>query len=161
MIGVPTLLNCLRGSPLGGADSHWFSGAAPMNTDLLAGQIDYAFDASVIVHVRAGKLRTLGVSSSFRWPTDPSIPTLAESGLPEFDLATFFGIAAPAKTPAAIVQKLHEAVYAIAQRPDTGEKLTVTATIPFPATLKETEAFLKEQETKWAPIVQASGIKVE
>src|SRR5262245_7952223 len=138
-----------------------YRGAAPMVTDLLAGQIDYGFDASVIAHVRAGKLRALAVGSTFRWPTDPDIPTMIESGLPGFDITTFFGIAAPAKTPAAIVEKLHRAILATAQRPDTAEKLTVTATIPFPATLPETEAFLKEQDTKWAPIVQAAGIRVE
>jgi tripartite-type tricarboxylate transporter receptor subunit TctC len=138
-----------------------YRGAAPMNTDLLAGQIDYAFDASVIAHASAGKVKALGVGSAFRWPTDRDIPTIAESGVPGFDLTSFFAIVAPARTPAAIVQKLNDAIRTVAQRPDTAEKVAVTATIPFPATLQETQAFLKEQDTKWAPIVQASGIKVE
>jgi tripartite-type tricarboxylate transporter receptor subunit TctC len=138
-----------------------YRGAAPMNTDLLAGQIDYVFDASVITHARAGKVKAIAVGSKFRWPTDRDIPTIAESGIPDFDLTSFFAIVAPVRTPAAIVHKLNVAIRQIAQRPDTAEKLTVTATVPFPATLEETQAFLKEQDTKWAPIVQASGLKVE
>jgi tripartite-type tricarboxylate transporter receptor subunit TctC len=141
-----------------------YRGSADMIADMLAGQIDYGFDASIIAQGRTGKLKCIGVGSSERWPTDPDIPTLKESGVPEvadFDLTSFFGIVAPAKTPADIAEKLNAAFRAIAQRPDTAEKLKVTATIPFPTTVAETAAFLREQDTKWAPIVKASGATVD
>jgi tripartite-type tricarboxylate transporter receptor subunit TctC len=138
-----------------------YKGSADMIADMLAGQIDYGFDASIIAQGRAGKLKCLGVGSDARWPTDPEIPTLKESGIAEFSLASFFGIVAPAKTPPAIVEKLNAAFRTVAQRPETAQKLVVTATIPFAATVRETEDFLKDQDTKWAPIVKLSGATVD
>ncbi|MCC7345821.1 MAG: tripartite tricarboxylate transporter substrate binding protein [Variibacter sp.] len=138
-----------------------YRGSADMIADMLAGQIDYGFDAAIVAQGRAGKLKCFGVGSTQRWPTDPEIPTLKESGVPDFELTSFFGIVAPAKTPDEIAAKLNAAFRAIAQRPETAERLKVTATIPFPATVEETAAFLREQDTKWAPIVKASGAKVD
>lgn len=138
-----------------------YTGSAQMYNDLLAGQIDYGFDAAAIRFHREGKLKCIGVASSFRWPTDKELPTLAESGVPGFDLTSFFGIVGPKGLPAPIVEKLNEAFRKVAERPETAEKLAVTATIPFPATVKETQDFLKEQDQKWAPIVKASGAKVD
>jgi tripartite-type tricarboxylate transporter receptor subunit TctC len=138
-----------------------YTGSAQMYNDLLAGQIDYGFDAAAIQFHRSGKLKCIGVASSFRWPTDKELPTLAESGVPGFDLTSFFGIVGPKGIPTPIVEKLNEAFRTVALRPDTAEKLAVTATIPFPATLKETQEFLTEQNSKWAPIVKASGASVD
>lgn len=138
-----------------------YTGSAQLYNDLLAGQIDYGFDAAAIRFHREGKFKCIGVASSFRWPTDPELPTLAESGVPGFDLTSFFGIVGPKGIPEPIVQKLNDAFRAVAQRPETGEKLKATATIPFPATLKETQEFLTEQNSKWAPIVKASGATVD
>lgn len=138
-----------------------YTGSAQMYNDLLAGQIDYGFDAAAIRFHREGKLKCIGVASNFRWPTDKDLPTLAESGVPGFDLTSFFGIVGPKGMPQPIVEKLNEAFRNVAQRPETAEKLAVTATIPFPATLTETQDFLREQDTKWAPIVKASGAKVD
>ncbi|MCC7345822.1 MAG: tripartite tricarboxylate transporter substrate binding protein [Variibacter sp.] len=138
-----------------------YTGSAQMYNDLLAGQIDYGFDAAVIQFHRSGKLKCIGVASTFRWPTDPELPTIAESGVPGYDLTSFFGLVGPKGMPQPIVEKLNEAFRTVAQRPETGEKLKVTATIPFPATLKETQDFLTEQNSKWAPIVKASGATVD
>lgn len=138
-----------------------YVGSAQMYNDLLAGQVDYGFDAAAIQFHRSGKLKCIGVASNFRWPTDKEIPTLNESGVPGFDLTSFFGIVGPKGMPQPVVEKLNEAFRKVAERPETGEKLAVTATIPFPATLKETQEFLTEQNFKWAPIVKASGAKVD
>jgi tripartite-type tricarboxylate transporter receptor subunit TctC len=138
-----------------------YKGSPEVVADLLAGQIDFGFDAAIIAQARAGKLKAIAVASNFRWPTDPTIPTIAESGFPDYDLSSFFGIVAPAKTATAIVEKLNEAFRTVALQPDLAEKLAVTATIPFPATLAETQAFLHDQSTRWASIVEASGAKVD
>jgi tripartite-type tricarboxylate transporter receptor subunit TctC len=138
-----------------------YTGSAQMYNDLLAGQIDYGFDAAAIRFHREGKFKCIGVASTFRWPTDPELPTLAESGVPGFDLTSFFGIVGPKGIPQPIVEKLNDAFRTVAQRPETAEKLKATATTPFPATLKETQEFLTEQNSKWAPIVKASGAKVD
>jgi tripartite-type tricarboxylate transporter receptor subunit TctC len=138
-----------------------YTGSAQMYNDLLAGQIDYGFDAAAVRFHREGKLKCIGVASNFRWPTDKEIPTLAETGIPEFDLTSFFGIVGPKGMQPDVVEKLNAAFRAVAQRPDTPEKLAVTATIPFAATVKETQDFLLEQDKKWAPIVKASGARVD
>jgi tripartite-type tricarboxylate transporter receptor subunit TctC len=138
-----------------------YTGSAQMYNDLLAGQIDYGFDAAAIQFHRSGKFKCVGVASNFRWPTDPELPPLNESGVPGFDLTSFFGIVGPKGLPQPIVEKLNAAFVAVAKQPETGEKLKVTAVVPFPASLKETQDFLLDQDKKWAPIVKASGAKVD
>lgn len=95
------------------------------------------------------------------WLLFPCILLMQEAGVEGYDLTSFFGWVAPSKTPAAIAEKLNEGFRAVAQLPQTAEKLVVTATVPFPATVKETEDFLKEQGTKWGPVVKASGAKID
>lgn len=138
-----------------------YTGSAQMYTDLLAGQIDYGFDAATIQFHHQGKLKCIGVASNFRWPTEPDLPPLAETGVPGFDLTSFFGIVGPKGMPQPIVEKLNEAFRTVANKPETAEKLKVTAVVPFPATLKETQEFLTEVNSKWAPIVKASGASVD
>jgi tripartite-type tricarboxylate transporter receptor subunit TctC len=138
-----------------------YTGSAQLYNDLLAGQIDYGFDAAVIQFHRSGKLKCIGVASTFRWPTDPELPTLNESGVPGFDLTSFFGIVGPKGLPQPIVEKLNAAIVQVAKQPDVAEKLKVTAVIPFPASVEETHKFLLEQDQKWAPIVKASGARVD
>ncbi|MBN8908758.1 MAG: tripartite tricarboxylate transporter substrate binding protein, partial [Rhodospirillales bacterium] len=119
-----------------------YTGSAQMYNDLLAGQIDFGFDAAVIQFHRSGKLRCLGVASTFKWPTDPELPIIAENGVPGFDLVSFFGIVGPKGLPEPIVKKLNAAFVEVAKRPDTAEKLKVTSVVPFPASLEETRAFM-------------------
>ena len=137
-----------------------YKGSAELMSDLLAGQIDYAFDGATIAHHRAGRLKCIGVSPTTRWSTDPDIPTVAES-VPGFELISFFGIVGPAKMPPEIVQKLNDAFVEIGKRPDTAEKIKATGVIPFPASLKETVEFLTDVDQRWGPLVKASGAKVD
>jgi tripartite-type tricarboxylate transporter receptor subunit TctC len=136
-----------------------YKGAAPLVVGLLGGEIDVAFDASVITHHRAGTLKCLGVSSDFRWPTDKDIPSIADT-VPGYNLVSFFGIVGPAKMPDAIVQKINKAFRNAAARPEVAKALEVTGVIPFPATVQETKEFLTEQNSKWRPIIEASGAKM-
>ena len=138
-----------------------YKGSAELVADLLAGQLDWAFDASVIAQHRAGKLKCIGVSDKERWPTDPDLPPIAETGVPGYHLISFFGIVGPAGIPADIVQKLNDAFVQVAKRPETAEKLKVTAVVPYPASLKETQEFLTDVDQRWGPLVKASGAKVD
>ena len=137
-----------------------YKGAAELNADLLAGQLDYDFDASVIAMHRQGKIKCIGVTTAKTWGTDPDIPPIADT-VPGFDLLSFFGIVGPAKMPADIVQKLNDAFVQVARRPDMKEKLAVSGGIPYPASLKETQDFLTDVDQRWGPLVKASGAKVD
>jgi tripartite-type tricarboxylate transporter receptor subunit TctC len=138
-----------------------YKGSANLNANILNGQVDYGFDASIIAMHHNKQVRCIGVASNFRWPTEKDLPTLAESGVPGFDLSSFFGIVGPKGVPQPIVEKLNAAFREVGQRPDLAKRLTITGTVPFPATIEETRAFLKEQDSKWAPIVEASGARVD
>ncbi len=138
-----------------------YKGVAEAAADMMAGQIDFMFDAATIAHHRAGRVRCIGVSYKERWPTEPEIPTLAESGVPGFDLIAFFGIVGPANMPRDIVEKLNAAFVAVARKPETIEKTRIAAVVPWPATIAETEAFLDDVDERWGPVVKASGAKID
>jgi tripartite-type tricarboxylate transporter receptor subunit TctC len=137
-----------------------YKGAAELNADLLAGQIDYAFDASVIAHHRSGKIKCIGVTTAKTWGTDPDIAPIADT-VPGFDLLSFFGIVGPAKIPADIVQKLNDAFVQVAKKPEMVSKLAVSGGIPYGASLKETQEFLTDVDQRWGPLVKATGAKVD
>ena len=138
-----------------------YKGAADANADIAAGRIEMMFDATILPLVRAGKITALGVAFGQRWPTEPAIPALGEVGFPDIVLTTYFGLVAPAKTPAAILERIAVATRAIAERPEIAERVAIMGHIPFPTTRPETQAFLRDQNTKWRDVVAASGAKVE
>ncbi len=141
-----------------------YKGSAPATTDLLAGQVQLMFDnlASALPNVRAGKLRALAVTTLARSPAVPDLPTVAEAGLPGFDLTTWFGLMVPAGTPAEIVSKLNaETVRALAAK-DMRERLEKMGTEPPPNNTPEHfAAFIRNEAAKYAKVVKASGAKVE
>ena len=137
-----------------------YRGAGELRTELAAGQLDYAFDASIIADHRSGKLRCVGVSSAERWPAAPEIPPMAET-VPGYNLVSFFGIAGPAKLPAEVVQKLNDAFVAVGKRPDTEEKLKIAGVVAFAASLKETQDFMLDVDQRWGDLVKATGAKVD
>ena len=97
-----------------------YKGSNPAVTDLIGGHIQLMFGAvsTTLPHVKSGKLRAIAVSSPARWPTVPQVPTVAESGLPGFEAATWYGVLAPAATPAPITSKLHGDIAGALQQPD-------------------------------------------
>lgn len=137
-----------------------YTGSAQLNADLLAGQIDWGFDASVIALHRSGKVKCIGVSTTERWATDPDLPPIAET-VPGYSLVSFFGIVGPAKVPTDIVQKLNDAFVAVAKKPETTDKLKITGVLPYAASLKETQEFLTDVDQRWGPLVKATGAKVD
>ncbi|MBV7483082.1 tripartite tricarboxylate transporter substrate binding protein [Bordetella sp. BOR01] len=142
-----------------------YRGSGPAMTDLLGGQVDSIFDnmPTVLPNVQAGKLRALGVTTADRSPSAPDIPTLAESGLPDFSVQSWFGLFAPAATDAAIVQQMNQAVNK-ALASDTVRKVFDQRGVALPKPPNAAPAFagfVRGEVEKWAGVVKQSGAQVE
>ena len=140
-----------------------FRGAAPAMQALLAGDTQIMFDnlASSMPQVKAGKLRALAVTTAQRSKLVPELPTMAEAGLAGFDIATWFGLLAPAGTPPEIVAKWNADVTKILNAPEMRERLNAQGAEPAPTTPAEFGAFIQREIPKYARIVKASGAKVD
>ncbi len=146
---------------------HWvtahYRGNAPATNDLLGGQVQFAFDqVSVsLQYNKGGMLRALAVTSPHRLKTLPDVPTFAELGYPDFDGQTFTGLFAPAGTPAAIIDKLHNALVAILKEPGVVDKFEKLGAEAVPMTPGEFKTYLDREDAKWLPIVRKVNIKAE
>jgi tripartite-type tricarboxylate transporter receptor subunit TctC len=140
-----------------------YKGNGPATTDLLGGQVSAMFLQYAVAkpHVEAGRLRMLATPSGKRSPAMPDVPTMAESGLPGFDVQPWFGLVAPAGTPAPVVAKLHAEIAKVMQRPDVESKLASLGAAPATAGPKEFSAFIDSEITRWAEVVRVSGAKIE
>ncbi len=141
-----------------------YKGAAPAITDLVGGRVQFAFlsfDGLASSMVREGKLKVLAVAASQRWPTEPQVPSMAESGFPDFEVLSFFGLSAPAKTPEPILEKLNRAMVEISKREETKKRLADMGLVPMSATRDEMTAFIVNEIEKWRPIVKAAGAKID
>ncbi len=140
-----------------------YKGAAAAMQDLIGGRVDLMFDnlASSLAQVKAGRVRALAVTTAKRSPLAPELPTIAESGLPGFDISTWFGIFVPAGTPPAAVERLHaEFAHALAL-PDVRDRLRSMGAEPVGNTPAEFAAFVKSEAAKYAKLVKASGARVD
>lgn len=141
-----------------------YKGSAPATADLLAGQVQLMFDnlASALPNVKAGRLRALAVTTLARSPFVPELPTIAESGLPGFDLTTWFGLMVPAGTPPEIVAKLNAEVVHALNSKDMRERLEkMGAEPPVNNTPEHFAAFIRSEAAKYAKVVKDSGAKVD
>ena len=140
-----------------------FKGGAPAMQALLAGDTQLMFDnlANAMPQVKAGKLKALAVTTAQRSKLVPELPTMAEAGVPGFDISTWFGLLAPAGTPPAIIAKWNADVTAILDAPEMRERLTAQGAEAAPTTPNEFAAFIARELAKYARIVQASGAKVD
>jgi len=141
-----------------------YKGGAPAMADLLAGQVQLMFDnlANALPNVRAGRLRALAVTTLARSPAMPDLPTIAESGLPGFDLTTWFGLMVPARTPPEIVAKLNGGIVRALNANDMRERLEkMGAEPPTNNTPERFAAFIRAEAAKYAKVVKDSGAKVE
>jgi tripartite-type tricarboxylate transporter receptor subunit TctC len=140
-----------------------YRGAAPALTDLLGGQVQALFaDAPVLLsHIRGGKLKPLGAASLTRNAALPDVPTLAEQGLSDTSADNWYGLLAPAKTPPAVVAKLHDAVVAVLDAPDVREKLVQSGAIPAPTSSAEFGRLLGDELARWGRVVKDKNIKEE
>lgn len=140
-----------------------YRGAAPVITDVLAGQIDLAFGTlpSVAPMLAGGKLRALGVTSAKRSPLLPEVPTFAESGVAGYDADVWYGVFVPGGTPSAVVEQLHAALRRAAnteafKRRAAAEGLALTLDSP-----QETARIVRAEEVKWRQVIKAQSIKME
>ena len=138
-----------------------YRGAAPALTDLLGGQVQGFFaDVPVLMpQIAAGKLKALGVASGQRNPMLPNVPTLAEAGYQDTSSDNWYGLLAPAKTPPAVIAKLHAAFVAAVNDPAVKDKLVKSGAIPVANTPAEFGRDLKDELERWGKVVRERGIK--
>jgi tripartite-type tricarboxylate transporter receptor subunit TctC len=139
-----------------------YKGNVPAITDLLAGQTSLLFATmpTVLPHARAGKLRAVATIGSARAAATPELPTVGES-LPGFEVSNWIALFAPAGTPAEIVKRWNAEVHRVMQSPDIQARLPGEGARFVPNTPEQFSAFVKSEIAKWAPVVRASGARVE
>jgi tripartite-type tricarboxylate transporter receptor subunit TctC len=138
-----------------------YRGAAPALTDLLGGQVQALFaDTPVLLpHIRGGKLKPIGAASASRNPMLPDVATLAEQGFSDTTADNWYGLLAPAKTPPAVVAKLHDAVVAALNDPDVRDKLVQSGAVPSPTSSAEFGKVLSDEYARWGRVVKDKSIK--
>ena len=138
-----------------------YKGAAPAVNDLLGGQVQMGiFDVPILLgHVRSGKLKALSVTSATRAPTLPDVPTTAEGRYPNVTSDNWYGLVAPAATPAEVQKKVHAAAVAALQSSGLREQYAKIGGIASPGTPQEYAAFLAAEQAKWSKVVAAIGFK--
>jgi tripartite-type tricarboxylate transporter receptor subunit TctC len=140
-----------------------YKGAAPAMQALLAGDTQLMFDnlASAMSQVKAGKLRALAVTTKDRSTLAPDLPTMAEAGVPGFDISTWFGLMAPAGTPPEVIAKWNSDVTKVLSAPQMRARLEAQGAQAAPDSPAEFARFIDEELVKYAKIVKASGAKVD
>ncbi|SDE62160.1 Tripartite-type tricarboxylate transporter, receptor component TctC [Variovorax sp. CF079] len=140
-----------------------YQGAAKSLTDLAAGQVQVSFDAYAAAQpfLAGGRVRAIAVSSSERISVLPSIPTVAESGLSDFDLVPWVGLLAPAGTPKAVVDKVSEELAKIVRSPDFSQRIIGLGARPRFKSAAEFKSFVRVEVDRWATVIKGSGARLE
>ena len=140
-----------------------YKGSGQSIVDLIGGHVHLDFDAvpPVINHVRQGKLRALAVTSAKRFSLLPDMPTVEESGVPGFDMSTWWGIVAPAAVSKDIINRLHTEMVKAIRQPDAKEKISGVGADIVGNTPEEFAAFIRTETEKYARIVKAANIKID
>jgi len=140
-----------------------YQGDSPSLTALMAGDIQWQFTTllGALPHIRSGRMKLLAIATPKRLNTLPDTPTFAESGFPDFNISTWFGIQAPAGVPDDIARKLNSEIDTVLKMPDVQARLTDLGSIPAGGNLEEITAYIKTQTPRWKEIVRESGAKIE
>jgi len=140
-----------------------YQGSAKSLTDLAAGQVQVSFDAVSAAQpfLASGKIRAIAVSSRERVPVLPSVPTVAESGLDDFDMVPWVGLLAPAGTPKALIDKASEELIKIVRSPDFSQRIVALGGRPRTSSPSEFRSFVQTEITYWSAVVKTSGAKME
>ncbi len=138
-----------------------YRGTAPSINDLIAGQVDCTFTGStaVLSHVRSGRLRALAVGSAQRIAALPEVPTVAESGVPGFEADQWYGLVAPAGTPAAVVSRINAEVNRAVALPDVAEQFNREGAVAVPVTPQAFGELIRQEIPRWAEVVKAGNVK--
>ncbi len=140
-----------------------YKGSGPMLNDLLGGQIQLTFGASVatLPQVKAGKLRALAIGDAKRSALMPELPTVAEAGVPGYQSVIWSGVLAPARTPRSVIDRLNGALVRILQQPELRERLVQLGSDPVGSTPEQFGAFIRTEIDKWGKIARIAGVRAE
>jgi tripartite-type tricarboxylate transporter receptor subunit TctC len=140
-----------------------YKGGSLAVTDLVAGRLHLMMAnlTTAQPHIRAGRLRGLGVGTRVRSPLFPEMPTIAEAGLPGYEANNWNGVVAPKKTPRAVIDRLHREIVAVLNDPATAKRLAAQGLEPIGDTPAQFEQYLKSEAAKWGRVVKTAGIKPE
>ena len=140
-----------------------YKGAAQQLTDLVAGHVALTFATapSAVPFIKSGQMRAIGVSSGKRASALPDVPTIAEAGVPGYEVVGWNGMVGPANLPAPVLEKVHATVVRIFKMPEVAGRMTALAADPVTTTPAEFGAYIRAEIGKWAKVVKASGAKAE
>jgi tripartite-type tricarboxylate transporter receptor subunit TctC len=140
-----------------------FKGAGPAMIDVIGGHTKVVFAPIVAAapHIRSGKLKALGTGGTKRNPVLPEVPTIAEAGVPNYNAVNWWGVVAPAGTPAAIIEKLHKEIAAVQNSPEVHKQFATEGAEVVQMSSAEFGAFLAREMSKWGRVVKEGGIKPE
>jgi len=140
-----------------------YKGSAPAMSDLLGGQVDYMFDSitSAKPQIDSGKLTAIAVTTTKRSTALPNVPTVAEAGLPGYELSPWFAAFVPAGTPPAVVDKLNKAMVDALKQPDVQKKLASIGAEPIGSTPVALRDYLAREQAKWGPLIKSRGIHAD
>lgn len=140
-----------------------YRGGGPALIDTISGQVDMSFPviAAALPHIQAGKLKAIGVTGPRRSPLMPNVPTIAESGVPQYNFETWFMVFAPAKTPQPIIDKLNQALRKALDTPVVKERMVKDGFDPIPSTPAEARARLEKELPFWGKLIKERGITGE
>jgi tripartite-type tricarboxylate transporter receptor subunit TctC len=140
-----------------------YRGGALAINDLIPGRVDVTFDnmPSILSHVKAGSVRALAVTTRERVPVVPDIPTIAESGVPGFDVSSWFGFFVPVKTPPDVIARINTDANAALAHPSVKSRFEELGATPKGSTPAELAAFLKSEIDKWGPVIRDARIRID
>jgi tripartite-type tricarboxylate transporter receptor subunit TctC len=140
-----------------------YKGSGAVRGDLLSGRVQMMFDnvAVMSAYVNRGELRGLAVTTAKRTPLAPQVPTVAEAGLPGFEIDGWFGLLAPAGTSPEIVKTLNEAVNALLKDPDLAKRFAAVGAVPVGGTVRQLVDYMKAESDKWGGVIRDANIKAE
>ena len=138
-----------------------YKGSSPAVTDLLSGQVNYMFDSitSAKPHINSGKLKPIGLTTLKRSKSLPGVPTIAESGMPGYDVTPWFAVFAPASTPPSIIKKINAALIASLNSPEIREKFDAIGAEPIGTSPEELATYLNKEIDRWGKVITANNIK--
>jgi tripartite-type tricarboxylate transporter receptor subunit TctC len=140
-----------------------YKGSGPVAADVLGGQVPLGMVdvPSAIANVKAGRIRALGVTTARRISAAPDVPTFAEAGVAGYESIGWFGVVAPAGTPADVVNRLNQEISAAAALPEVRERVLAAGAEPFTDTPQEFAAFIRDESRKWGEVIRRAGVKIQ
>jgi tripartite-type tricarboxylate transporter receptor subunit TctC len=140
-----------------------FKGEQPSMTEIMGGRLTMMFGnaAAALPHVKNGRLKSLAITSPARVSIAPDLPTVAESGIPGFEIATWLGMAAPAATPPAVVARLNAEVLRVLQQPDVQQRLHAMGFTLSSFSAEEFTRFIRAEHEKWSKVIRDADIKAD